>query len=368
VNRADTDRDPAFARNAALRSLDILDSPRERDFDEIVSHIAWLCDVPTALISLVDSDRQWFKAACGFNADETPLDQTICLYTLQEDAYLEIEDTLADPRTRDNPLCRGDNPIRFYAGAPLQLDGVSIGTLCVLDRRPRRLSDQQRKTLILLARQVVRQMQLRRALSAQEHLRSEIDHRVKNSLQMVASYLRLQRRNAGEEAAEVIRQAEQQVAAIVALHGTLHRSGSEGTVDIGEYLQNIADLLARTMPANVSIEADFLPASCASERAAAAAVIVNEFVANSVKHAFPDDRQGVVRLRAGFDGSRYELMLSDDGVGWTGGRGSGFGLSIIDAAARQLSAGLERPDAVRGTVLVASFQADPADAAIARAG
>ncbi len=246
-----SDRSTADARVAALRSLGILDSLREQDFDDIVAHVARLCEVPVALISLVDADRQWFKAACGFDAAETSLDQSICLHALKEETFLEIGDTAEDPRTRDNPLCRGDEPLRFYAGALLRLeDGTAVGTLCVLDRRPRRLTEAQRDAMVLLARQVVRQMQLREALAAQKHLQNEIDHRVKNSLQMVASYLRLHRRSAGGEAADVIRQAEQQVAAIVELHDVLHRSGSDSTtVDIGGYLGRIADLLAQSLPA-----------------------------------------------------------------------------------------------------------------------
>jgi two-component sensor histidine kinase len=368
VERVANKSDSALARITALESLDILDSPRERDFDDIVAYVSALCDVPTALISLVDSERQWFKAACGFDAAETPLDQAICLHTLKEETFLEIHDTAADPRTRDNPLCRGEEPVRFYAGALLRFDDVPIGTLCVLDRRPRRLTDHQRETMILLARQVVRQMQLRQALSAQGRLRSEIDHRVKNSLQMVASFLRLQRRNAGNEAGEVIRHAEQQVAAIVALHDALHRSGSGGMVDIGAYLERIAALVGQTLPRNISVEAAFDAATCSSERAAAAGVILNEFVANSVKHAFPDDRRGVVRLIGRLDGDTYQLMLSDDGAGRSEATGSGFGLSVIDAAARQLGAEVTWPDSARGTVLAMAFLAEPLCAAVAKAG
>jgi two-component sensor histidine kinase len=321
--------------------------------------VADYCEVPTALISLVDENRQWFKAACGFDASETSLDQAICLHALEEETFLEIADTWNDPRTRGNPLCSGPDAIRFYAGAILRLDnGVPIGTLCVLDRRPRRLTENQRKTLILLARQVVRQMQLREALAAQQRLRSEVDHRVKNSLQLVASYLRLQRRDAGEQARDVLVSAEQQVAAIVALHGALNEAGSSGTVDMRDYLEKIAGLLSKTLPANVTLEAAFASALTDGSRAAAAGVIVNEFVANSVKHAFPDDDDGTIRLRGTFENGRYSLLLSDDGVGAPSHPSGGIGLSIIDAASRQLRAEISRPPALRGTVLAANFTAE----------
>jgi two-component sensor histidine kinase len=365
-----TQTDEERARLAALRSLQILDTGPERDFDDIVAFVAALCETPTALISLVDSDRQWFKAACGFGESETSLDRAICFHALSEETFLEIPDTFLDARTQSNPLCRGDDAVRFYAGAILRLDdGTPIGTLCVLDRRPRRLTDLQRDTMILLARQVVRQIELREALSAQRRLRGEIDHRVKNSLQMVASYLRLQRRGAGGEASDVLRQAEQQVGAIVALHGALNQAGSSGAIDISLYLRQIATLAGRTLPANVHIEADIAPALCDGERAAAVGVIFNEFVSNSVKHAFPDDRDGTIRVRGAFHGGRYELVLSDDGTGLSPTRTGGFGLSIIDAAARQLHAEIARPDAIRGTVLALTFPADsPSAAEVAQAG
>jgi two-component sensor histidine kinase len=351
------------ARVAALRSLQILDTEPERDFDDIVEFVAGLCGTPTALISLVDAERQWFKAACGFSEAETALDKAICFHALSQETFLEIPDTTLDARTRSNPLCQGDDAVRFYAGAILRLDdGTPIGTLCVLDRRPRRLTDLQRETMILLARQVVRQIELRQALAAQERLRGEIDHRVKNSLQMVASYLRLQRRGAGDEASDVLRQAEQQVGAIVALHRALNQAGSSGEIDIGGYLEQIATLAARALPANVRIEVDITPAIVDGERGAAAGVIFNEFVSNSVKHAFPDDREGTIRARGTLCSGSYELVLSDDGVGFSQAASGGFGLSIMDAAARQLDGEVARPDAIRGTVLAVTFPADPPSA------
>ncbi len=359
VSRVNTVSSEDRARLTALTSLDILGTPRERDFDDIVAYVARLCDVPIALISLVGADRQWFKASCGFDSDGTSLDQAICLHALQEETFLEIPDTAADARTRHNKLCQGDAAVRFYAGAVLRLDdGVPVGTLCVLDRRPRQLTDTQRETMELLARQVVRQMQFREALLTQQRLQGEIDHRVKNSLQMVASYLRLQRRGAGGEASDVLSRAEQQVAAIVALHDALNAGGATGTIDLASYLGRIADLLTRTLPANLRIEADFSAAACDGARAGAAAVIVNEFVANSVKHAFPEDRPGLIRLGGTISGGCYKLMLEDDGVGFAGEARLGLGLSIIDAAGRQLGASLDRPASSRGASLVAVFHAD----------
>ena len=337
----------------------ILDTPHERDFDEIVDYVARLCDAPIALITLVEDERQWFKAARGFELRETPVTVSICFHALAEDELLEIPDTAQDPRTAENPFCTGPDAIRFYAGALLRLEGgTPIGTLCVLDRRPRRLTEAQRETLILLARQVVRQIELREALTVQRRLRSEIDHRVKNSLQMVASYLRLQSRGAGEEARELLRLAEQRVAAIVALHAALNETGSAGVVQLDGYLRRIASLIDGSLPPNVRIEADLAPAALGAERAAAAGLIVNEFAANSVKHAFPDDRPGLVQVTGTLVDSRYLLTLNDDGIGLRKGEQApqGLGLLLIDAAARQLQAEVERPRTSSGSALRLSFR------------
>ena len=347
------------SRLDALRATTILDTPRERDFDDIVAYVADLCDVPVCLISLVEDERQWFKAAQGLDVRETPINQSICLHALAEEEILEIPDTSRDPRTSGNSLCQGPNALKFYAGALLRLSGgTAIGTLCVLDRRPRRLDAHQRRTMVLLARQVVRQIELHEALSVQKRLQDEIDHRVKNSLQMVASYLRMQRRGARPEAVEVLLQAEQRVAAVSALHAALNDTGGNGSVALGPYLARIAELLNGSLPENVSVEVDIAPARLPPERAAALGLIVNEFVTNSVKHAFPDYRAGRVRVTGRFDGTSYELSMQDDGIGFALQEAGGLGLSIIEAAAQQLQASTEWPAATAGTALRTRFSAE----------
>lgn len=154
-------------RLAALAEYGILDSPAEAGFDDIVLVASHACAVPIALVSLVERDRQWFKAKVGLEACETPIGQSICAHALGSPNLLVIPDLTADPRTRDNPLVVGDPAIRFYAGAPLVLPtGVIIGTLCVIDMivRPGGLTDAQEHSLEALARQVVSQLELRKLL------------------------------------------------------------------------------------------------------------------------------------------------------------------------------------------------------------
>lgn len=170
-------------RLAALRSYGILDTPREADFDEIVALAAEICGVPIALVSLVDSERQWFKAAVGAgDIEETPLGLSFCAHSiLTPDKLLEVSDTLDDPRFAQNALVTGDPHLRFYAGAPLESpEGFALGTLCVLDREPRHLNETQRKTLRVLAKQVMTQLELRRQARALDTQREDLQATLAN--------------------------------------------------------------------------------------------------------------------------------------------------------------------------------------------
>jgi PAS domain S-box-containing protein len=146
-----------------LCSYKLLDSCSEREFDDITELAAQICEVPTALISLVDENRQWFKSTVGFGEIETPRDISFCGHAILEPDIMVVQDTLTDPRFRDNPLVTNAPHIRFYAGAPIVSPlGHALGTLCVIDMQPRQLSAAQKKALTQLAQQVVSQMELKR--------------------------------------------------------------------------------------------------------------------------------------------------------------------------------------------------------------
>jgi diguanylate cyclase (GGDEF)-like protein/PAS domain S-box-containing protein len=139
-------------RLASLRDLGILDTPPEAEFDALVRVAALACDVPVALFSLVDAQRQWFKASVGLpGVPETPRDVAFCAHTIHETDLLEIADATRDPRFADNPLVTEAPEIRFYAGVPIRRDGRALGALSVIDRRPRRLHGRQRNMLRELA-------------------------------------------------------------------------------------------------------------------------------------------------------------------------------------------------------------------------
>lgn len=152
-------------RGRILARYGILDTPAEPQFDDLVRLASLSIGMPVSLISLLDHDRQWFKAETGFDRSETPLAASICAHAVRGSDLLVIPDTTRDPRTAQNPLVTGAPNLRFYAGMPLVApEGVAIGTLCVLDTQPHAFTADQAFVLRTLGRQVMTQLDLRRAL------------------------------------------------------------------------------------------------------------------------------------------------------------------------------------------------------------
>jgi len=159
-------------RLQSLRELDILDTAPEDEFDALAKAAALVCGVPVCLISLVDADRQWFKANVGLpGTRQTPREQAFCAHAILDKSILEVPDASLDPRFLDNPLVTCAPNIRFYAGAPLRLrSGESVGALCVIDWEPRQLDARQRDVLAQLALAASRALEGRRALAAERRL------------------------------------------------------------------------------------------------------------------------------------------------------------------------------------------------------
>jgi GAF domain-containing protein len=150
------------ARVVALNRYAILDSEPEQSFDDLVILAANICKTPMAMLSLVDDHRQWFKSKVGVEVRETPRDCSICAHAIQQSDLFIVPDTLQDARFRESALVLGEPYIRFYAGAPLiNEDGFALGTMCVADRQPRTLDEEQKEALRALGRLALRQMELR---------------------------------------------------------------------------------------------------------------------------------------------------------------------------------------------------------------
>jgi GAF domain-containing protein len=150
-------------RLAALQDYQILDTPDEQVFDDLTRIASQICGVPIATISLVDETRQWFKSRVGLEARETPRDVAFCAHTILDTRPLVVNDALEDSRFSESPLVREQPAIRFYAGFPLTTpEGMAVGALCAIDRRPRELTPEQKQAMEALARQVIALMELRR--------------------------------------------------------------------------------------------------------------------------------------------------------------------------------------------------------------
>jgi two-component sensor histidine kinase len=349
-------------RLAALRHYGILDTPREADFDEVVEMASKICGTPISVINLIDHGRQWFKAEVGLGVRETPIDSSICAHAILQPGLFIIPDTTLDPRFVDNPLVTGDPHLRFYAGALLETpEGFPLGTVCVLDYKPRELDETQKAFLRLMANQVMKQLELRRIaaderaarIHAEELIKEnatlirEGDHRVMNSLQLVQSILSLQSRNAAAaETKAQLDMASKRVLAIATVHKQLHLTGSLEAIDFDSFLHRLCESLKSTAPARItaiSVTAD--NAKLRSDLASGMGMLVAELVTNSFKHAYADGEQGIVAVDFRQTPDGWCLEVSDEGRGLPAGfdidQSKGVGMQVVRAFVRRLNAKLD---------------------------
>jgi signal transduction histidine kinase len=210
--------------NARLQDLydsGLLDSPQEEEFDEIVRFASTLCNMPISLISLVDSNRQWFKAKIGLDENETNRDFSFCAHAILQEDLFEVQDTWKDARFSDNPLVVSSPEIRFYAGMPLVTStGSRLGTLCVIDREPGHLTEEQRFGLKVLANNVIKVAELRVknkelyfATENQKRIISILAHDVRNPLSAIKNILEMKQTDDldAKEAADMLEMVNRQL-------------------------------------------------------------------------------------------------------------------------------------------------------------
>jgi signal transduction histidine kinase len=314
-------------RLGALRGYNILDTKREDAFDDLTRIAAQICATPMALVSLVDENRQWFKSDVGLGASETPRELAFCAHAILQDKVFEVPDAHDDVRFHDNALVTGAPHLRFYAGAPLQTpEGHSLGTLCVLDRVPRNLSEDQKAALQALARQAMAQMELRRALQEAERtdryrsrLMAVMGHDLKqpvNIINMCLTLLEPQLR--GEEEEQTLAYAKAAIDTLSAELDTLARASRLdqesvriAKVPVQRMFDNIRDNW-RLRAANKGLELRILPSAAVidSDEKLLGTVLGN-LVGNAIKYT---ETGGVlVGLRRRGGGCRIEVW--DTGVG-----------------------------------------------------
>ena len=323
----DQDADRTARRTEALDRYAILDTQPERAFDDIVLLASRLCETPVALVSLVAESRQWFKARIGFPTGETPIGQSVCAHALLEDEILVIPDLTLDARTRHNTLVTEDPFIRFYAGAVIQTpDGVPLGSLCVIDTKPRPegLSPSQAESLQALARQVMSELELRRILAEtrtadaafkrqQTMLKAELSHRLKNVLTIVqAVILQTLRRAASlDEARRVL---SDRIAALGKAQDILSDSPRD-SADLSTIVRNVIDLLDDTLAGRLVLRGP--ETEIGAGAALPLTLMVHELATNALKYGALSSPLGRIAVEWSVEpspeGPRFSLWWREHG-------------------------------------------------------
>lgn len=349
-------------RLRALDRYDVLDSPRERDFDDIAELASEICGAPIAVVNLIGAGRQFFKAEVGLGVRETPIETSFCGHAILQEEFMLVPDASLDGRFEGNPLVTGPPGLRFYAGALLRTEeGHAIGTLCVLDYEPRVLSGQQVRALQRLARQVMTQLELRRALRAKDELNAElkarvadlvaqrdrtsmmgreIDHRVMNSLQFISGLLTMQSKAAANaDTAAQLDMAAMRVGTVARVHRHFYLDDAVETTCALEYTKRLtADLATVIEPATLTVGGRSTPIP--TTLIMPLGLIVNELATNAAKHGARAISIEIAPWEKG-----VQLVVGDDGPGlpadFDPGSRKGLGMRVVQALIAQHDGALE---------------------------
>ena len=337
------------ARMEAVRRYDVLDTPPDGAFDRITAIAARIFDVPIAIISIVDHDRIWFKSYHGVPVQQIDREPGLCASAILRNEPHILEDASKDVRSLANPLVAGDFGLRFYAGVPLHThDGHNLGTLCVIDKEVRPITESQIADLRDLASLVMDQMELRlaarteleRASRANEQaniMGREIEHRVANSLQFVSSILRLQGRQVPEDVAEHFEMAAHRVGAVARVHRHLLDEENVAYVSALSYITRLSEDLAEILGVPVVVTGN--DAQLTTKTTQSVGLLLNELVTNAAKHG-----SGKIVVSFAAANSDCKLSVCDEGKGlppsFDFSAQKGLGMKIIDVLAKQLGGGV----------------------------
>lgn len=331
------------ARLAVLRAYQILDTPPEKAFDDLVQLASHICGAPIALMSLVDHNRLWIKSRVGLDANETPRETAFCSHTILGEDLMIVADTHNDSRFAGNPLVTSSPHIRFYAGAPLRArSGHNLGALCVVDAKPRELDSHQRQALAVLSAQITVQLEMRaafRALAANESssraqaeaierlqaqkndLTTHIVHDLKSPLMAVLGNASVLAESTLDDVQECAQEIE---AAARSMNRMLLDLLDVSAADDGEFHVRpttacVRELLAevcaagmarvRVLHCGVQIRVDAPELKWKLDRDIVRRVLEN-LVDNAIKYG-----AGEIVLKASSEGGALELQCIDDGPG-----------------------------------------------------
>jgi signal transduction histidine kinase len=393
-------------RQRALDSYRVLDTLTEEAYDDLTALAAEICKTPIALISLIDNDRQWFKSHHGLDAREMPRDVAFCAHAILQQDFFEVCDSRKDARFSDNPLVTEQPNVTFYGGAVLATDsGNNLGTLCVIDHKPRQLSGWQKRCLTIIAKQVVSLLELRKAIFERAELdvknqrsRRWIEHRqqelarfayrsshdlrapaiqIQSLAELVGEDLLAGRQEEALVNATRLREISQQLLAFI--DGVVEVGRAE-LLDDAEQLIDFELLIAESvthidalMPQHaVAIRSELLAEKTLKSEYLRLRQMLVQLLSNSIMYANLDAADPHVRVRVEDTTDGIAMSVSDNGIGIPPehqpnyfdmfsrfhpqlGAGSGVGTTIIHKHALAIGARLELQSSPAGTTVSVLF-------------
>lgn len=374
-------------RLALLESLEILDTAPEEPFDDVARIAAAICDVPISAISLVDSDRQWFKSAVGLAVSETPRNIAFCSHAIETpNELMVVPDTLHDERFVANPLVAGDPKIRFYAGAPLVIDGgKAVGTVCVIDTKPRVLTDDQAQALKALARRTVDQLNIRQTnkeLALRNDELSQFSYRVSHDFKaplstakrlsefLVSDLDSNQLSEAKDNAKRIHRQMEKLESFVEDMLNLARADLAADNIELVEVEALVRNILAEledsALKSDVQISLDIPAELTLDVSKIRLSQILKNLLLNSLKYRNPEQPTSFIKINWRKDESHQEILIDDNGIGIpkefhesvgqpftrfhpSNAEGSGLGLSIVYKHVRALKGSINFNSDASGT-------------------